>query len=82
MRYYKRTADGHIDAVGKGNGGTEIAETEYNEILSVIRNKPQGTETMDYLLKENLTWEPYAIEPVDPDIDDAELLDILMGGAE
>ena len=81
--FYKQDADGYIIAVGTG-GGTEITEEEYNTILSVIHSKPQGTETTDYRLREDLTWEEYPIDPPDPDpdIDDAELLDILMGVTE
>lgn len=84
MRYYKQISDGYIRGIGTGNGGTEITETEYNEILSVIHNKPPATETTDYRLREDLAWEEYEVEPPDPDpeIDDTELLDILMGVME
>lgn len=83
MKYYKQVSDGYIECVGTG-GGTEITEDEYNEILSVIRAKPPATETTSYRLRENLTWEEYPIDPPDPDpdIEDAELLDILMGVTE
>jgi len=69
--------------VGVGMGGTEISEAEYNTILSVIHNKPKATETIDYRLKEDLTWEAYEVEPPDPDpdIDDLTAFEILMGGA-
>ena len=82
MAYYKQISDGYIVCIGTG-GGTEITESEYNTILSVIRNKPPATETTDYRLREDLTWEAYPIDPPDPDpeIDDTELLEILMGGA-
>ena len=84
MRYYKQIVDGYILAIGTGNGFEEITEAEYNIILSVIHNKPPRTETTDYRLREDLTWEEYPVDPPDPDpeIDDAELLEILMGGAE
>lgn len=80
----KQIIDGYILAVGINCGGTEITEEEYNEILLVIHNKPPATETTDYRLREDLTWEAYPIDPPDPDpeIDDTELLNILMGGAE
>lgn len=82
MKYYKCTNGGYILAVGTG-GGTEITEAEYNKILSVIQDKPKGTDTTDYRLREDLTWEEYEVDPPDPDpyIDDAELLSILLGGA-
>lgn len=83
MRFYKQTADGYIISIGTGAGGTEITESEYNEIMSAIKNKPEATETTDYQLKTDLTWEPFEIEPVtDPDIDDTEALNIILGGAE
>ena len=84
MRHYKQIDNGYIACIGMGKGGTEITEDEYNTILSVIRGKPPRTETTDYRLREDLTWEAYSIDPPDPDpeIDDVELLDILMGGAE
>lgn len=84
MRYYKQIIDGYIAAVGTGGGGTEITETEYNEIMSVIQNKPARTETTDYHLKEDLTWEAFEVEPVDPaeeELGAEEALEILMGGS-
>ena len=59
MRYYKTIDDGYITAIGTGGGGTEITESEYNEIMTVIQNKPPRTETTDYHLKTDLTWEAY-----------------------
>ncbi len=84
MRYYKMINDGYVTSIGAGGaGGTEITESEYNEIMTVIQTKPEATETTDYQLKEDLTWEPYEVEPVtDPDIDDTEALNIILGGIE
>ena len=83
MRYYKQTDGEYILSIGTGLEGEEITEAEYNEILTIIRNKPQATETTDYHLKIDLTWEAYKIEPEpEPeDIDDADALEILLGGA-
>lgn len=83
MKYYKQIADGYIVYVGTG-GGAEITEEEYGHILSVIRAKPPTTETTDYRLREDLTWEEYPIDPPepDPDIDEAEAYAIIFGGAE
>lgn len=81
MRFYKQIVSNYIISVGTGNGGTEITETEYNEILTVIRNKPQATATTDYRLKTDLTWEVYEVEPVpEPEPEPQEILDILLGG--
>lgn len=83
MRYYKIIDSGYIISVGSGFGGTEITEQEYAEILTIIRNKPTARDGYDYRLKTDLTWESYKIDPPDPDpdIDDAEALNILLGGA-
>lgn len=81
MRFYKQTDGDYITMIGIGSGWTEITESEYNEIMAVIRNKPQGTATTDYRLREDLTWEEYEIPPMpEPDIDDSEALEILLGG--
>ena len=84
MNYYKIIENGYILAVGTNTGGEEITESEYDEILTVIHNKPARTDTTDYRLKEDLTWEEYEVEPPDPDpeLDGDEALEILLGGAE
>lgn len=83
MRFYKQTAGGYITSIGTGAGGTEITESEYNEIMTAIHSKTETTETLDYQLKDDLTWEPFEVEPVEvDDIDEAEALDIILGGAE
>lgn len=82
MRFYKHISENYILSIGTGNGGTEITESEYDETLSVIHNKPPATETTDYRLREDLTWEEYTVDPPDPDpeIDEAEAYEILFGG--
>lgn len=40
MRYYAQyDANGKLIGIGTGFGGTEITETEYNRLLSEIREK-------------------------------------------
>ena len=39
MRYYKIIDSGTLIAIGTGPGGTEITESEYNTLLSEIREK-------------------------------------------
>lgn len=83
MRYFKRTNSGYILSIGTGNGGTEITESEYSEIMSAIQNRPHETATTGYKLKEDLTWESYEKEP-EPEpteIDETEAFNILIGGA-
>lgn len=84
MRYFKIIDNGYVTAVGTGAGGTEITQAEYEQILAVIHNKPSAQGTTDYRLKTNLIWESYAIDPPDPDpeLDDADALNILLGGAD
>ena len=85
MRYYKQLSDNYILAIGTGPGGTEITETEYNSILSVIQSRPTP-ETQGYRLRTDLTWEAYDLppepEPSDEDeISDEEAFNILIGGS-
>lgn len=83
--FFKTIVDGYILAIGKGTGGVEIAEEEYNTILNLVRNKPPKAGTTDYRLREDLTWEVYEMPPPSEDaeaydvIDKAEAFDILMG---
>ena len=67
MRYYKTIDNGYILSVGTGNSGVEITESEYSEILSVIRSKPTAREGFDYRLKTDMTWEEYELPPIEPE---------------
>ena len=84
MRYYKAISDGYITCIGTGGGGVEIGQAEYESILAVIQDKPARDGTMDYHLREDLTWEEY--ERIDPPSEDEasaeELLDVLLGGSD
>lgn len=85
MRYYKQLSDNYILAIGTGYGNDEISEQEYNEIMSIIRNRPTA-EGKGYRLKTDLTWEEYDLPPVPEPSDDDEIstdeaLNILLGGA-
>ena len=81
MRHYKEIKNNYIFGIGTGNGNTEITESEYNNIMNVILNKPQETQTIGYHLKTDLTWEQYEKEPEpEPEPFAEELLSILTGG--
>lgn len=83
MRYYEYVTDGCIIAVGSSvSGGEEIPEERYNAVMDALANAPEDTDTTGYRLRTDLTWEPYDIEPVEEDIDEAEAYDIIFGGAE
>ena len=84
MRYYKLIENGYLTAIGKGVGGVEITEKEYNEILSLIRAKPTAEKGFDYWMKEDKTWELVEIPVVEPtetddEISGEELLDMIEG---
>lgn len=69
MRYYKLNIGGYLASVGTGSGGTEITESEYNDLLSIIHNRPIPQTGFDYKLKaDTLTWELVELpEPIDTD---------------
>ena len=86
MRYYKSVDFDHLISIGTGLGGTEITESEYNNILSIIRSRPTPPAGYDYRLKADLTWEQYELppepEPSDEDeVSDDEAMAIMLGGA-
>lgn len=97
MKRYKVIEDGFLTALMESKGtppnATEINESEYNEILDIVRNKPQDTETTIYKLNAStLTYEPFdAPMPIEPNPFDNPaymegyeqcLLDILEMGVE
>lgn len=83
MRYYKQIENDYIVAIGTGNGGTEIAEEEYNNILSIIQSAPHE-DGKGYRLKTDLTWEEYEEEPmpIEDEPSAEELLSIITGENE
>lgn len=78
MRYYKQTGNGFIYSIGVGNGGEEITEEEYLAIQTALENKPEATETKDFALRTDLSWEAFEIEQAEPDISDAEAFRIIF----
>lgn len=84
MRYYKIVNDGCIVAIGMGNGGEQITETEYTELQNFISNRPI-TKEKGYHLTVNLEWVEYDIplvetEPTNEEY--AEVGKILLGVSE
>ena len=78
--YYKVIEDNILTSIGIleniNENVIEITESEYNEILSVIQNKPEDTEAIIYKLhSDTLEYVAYdrpeepVIEPTDPVID-------------
>ena len=97
MRYYiQYTNSGALLAVGTGNGGTEITESEYNTLLSEIREKAALVNKLysgEILIDEvPADWQEEIQRRVDERIaaegtaeeqyiPAEEALDILLGGA-
>lgn len=96
MRYYAQyTESGNLIAIGTGPGGVEITETEYNRLLSEIREK---AALVDKLYSGEITiaevptdWQEEIQRRVDEriaadgaaeeqDIPAEEALDIILGG--
>lgn len=61
--------------------GEEITETQYNEILSMLRNRPTAPDGFAYRLTAELEWELYEA-PVEeePELTADEALEIILGG--
>ena len=38
--WYKIVKNGYITVIGKGSGGTQISEAEYNDIMTVMKTVP------------------------------------------
>ena len=55
--YYKNVSGGYITVIGTGTGDVEITREEYEQILSVIRSRPEPDDGFDYKLRTDLTWE-------------------------
>lgn len=87
MKYYKTLdADGYITALEKRatvGSGTEITETEFNEINAMLRTRPAAESGYMYRLHNTLEWvqvEKPVPTPDEVDLTADEALSILMGG--
>lgn len=62
--------------------GKEITEKQFNKIREIMDDMPTAPPGHFYILTEALEWELCEYPKPPEDVDDAELLDILFGGAE
>ena len=67
MRYYKNIDGDYLVSIGTGSGGEEITKEEYENLLSIIRNRPTPEPGYDYRLHTDLTWELVEAPVVDDD---------------
>ena len=71
---------------------TEIPEEKYNEIMTILKNRPTAPVGYSYRLTEDLQWELYELpkeetdEPIESDMTEieekAQAYDIIMGVSE
>lgn len=61
--YWKQIIDGYITAIGTGKGKVQITQAEYDEILSMLRNRPTAPEGYGCRLTADLVWELYELPP-------------------
>ena len=81
MCYFKMINSGYIVSLATASRGEgNITEEEYNEILSVIENKPEAPDGYEYKLREDLTWELVELPPMpEPEATPEELAKALEG---
>ena len=83
MRFYKNVETPFVVSIGKGMGYTEITESEYSNMLSVINAKPVAPDGCGYKLRaDTLTWELYELPPVPEDDEEATAEDYEAALAE
>ena len=74
--------DDVIIAVGNGNfdGGIEINNERYSEIVNALSFIPIAPDGYGYRLKADLTWELYELPVVEEELTSEEALSIILGG--
>ena len=77
--YFKNIEGDYIVAVSTGAGNEEITKEEYENILSVVHNRPTPEEGYDYKLRTDLTWElvEVPVEEEDPEATEEDYLEAL-----
>ncbi|MBQ1502368.1 MAG: hypothetical protein IIZ35_00035 [Clostridia bacterium] len=66
--YFKVVKDGYIVMVGSLVIGEQISKSEYDDIRTMMSNKPIPREGYEYLLRDSdLTWVEVEIPPEPPE---------------
>lgn len=80
MEKYFINFDGdYIFSIGEGVGDMEITKEEYENIVTIVKNRPIE-ENKCYKLKKDLTWDALEVEVIPEDemeITDDEFMDML-----
>ena len=79
MYYYKKGST-YIASYTAIPTAEEITESEYNRIKSIVSNKPTAPDGFAYRLTAEMEWELYELDLEDPELTEAEVLDIILGG--
>lgn len=70
--------DGYIVAVEK-------SDSNYEDVLNAINNRPTAPDGYGYRLREDLTWEQYelpVVEETEEELTNEEAYNIIMGVSE
>lgn len=79
-KYFKNIEDDYIASISTGSGAEEIAQEEYENILSIIHNRPVPEIGYDYKLRTDLVWELIEVKVVPEDeleITDEEFMNMV-----
>lgn len=80
MYYYKKGST--YIASETAMNAEAITKEEYDRIKAIIENRPVAPKGFAYRLTADLEWELYELPAVeDPELTEAEALDIILGGA-
>ena len=84
MNYRKVVVDNHIMGVGETMAEGNISSDEYSRLSAIFSTMPEAPEGYYYMLLLDETWElvEKEPEPEEPELDEAEALEILLGGGD
>lgn len=79
VKYFKNLDGEYIFSVGEGLGDVEITKEEYENILSIVHDRPTAEIGFVYKLRTDLTWElvEAPVVEVDEEATEADYLDAL-----